>query len=287
MNAWASASVLSASATWAHAGHGRRWGVALAVSLALHAALLWSLRGADDRAPKAVAQQPTDAVHWFAASLLPQPPLPSPVTTQAAPTPAPRPLAQPIQPAAPRPPADVPQLTAPSSTWAKPKPKPKPLPTAEAAPQRPTPPSQPTAAVATAVAPPQRPAFTPPPTAAAAPADGPVQVDAAQAPVADTAVAALPSRPPQPLPGVVQPAPRYPALSRRLGEQGTVWLRAQVDATGRVQRVQLLRPSPYPRLNRAAQDAVSTWQYRPGTEQGTPVAMWLEVPVRFVLQPPP
>jgi len=48
--------------------------------------------------------------------------------------------------------------------------------------------------------------------------------------------------------------------------------------------VQLLKPSPYPRLNRAAQDAVSQWQYHPGTDQGTPVAMWLEVPVRFELR---
>lgn len=103
------------------------------------------------------------------------------------------------------------------------------------------------------------------------------------APAAAGAQLAL-SRPPQLLPDKVQPPPRYPALSQRLGEQGTVWLRAEVGADGRVQQVQLLKPSPYPRLNRAAQDAVSQWQYHPGTDQGTPVAMWLEVPVRFELR---
>ena len=278
MSAWASASALSASATWARAGHGRRWGTALVVSLTLHAALLWSLGAAHDRTPPVAAEPPTDAVHWFAASLLPQPPLPLPVAAKAGPTPAPRPLAQPTELAAPRQPV-VPKPTSPSAVWSAPRPT---AATTETTPQRPNPRAPP---VVSASAPPQQPVFTPPPTAVAAPAQGPVQVAAAQASVNGAAAAALPSRPPQPLPNVVQPAPRYPALSRRLGEQGTVWLRAQIDATGRVQRVQLLRPSPYPRLNRAAQDAVSTWQYRPGTEQGSPVAMWLEVPVRFVLQP--
>jgi len=245
----------------------RRWGLAVAVSLALHAALLWGLRGMPPQTPP-TSVAPDHSVHWLAATLLPAPPAQTKTqsTAQATTRPITKPTKQALAQAKPASPALV---AAPTPTpiskreprvRAQPQAQPNPLP-----PQ----PSQPAADAPTLPASPKALAST-----------EPVMPSASATAGAQLAL----SRPPQLLPDKVQPPPRYPALSQRLGEQGTVWLRAEVGADGRVQQVQLLKPSPYPRLNRAAQDAVSQWQYHPGTDQGTPVAMWLEVPVRFELR---
>ncbi|MDA0228477.1 MAG: TonB family protein [Proteobacteria bacterium] len=246
----------------------RRWSVAVAVSLALHAALLWGLRGASPPTPP-IPAAPDPGVHWLTATLLPAPPTQTKTqsTAQATTRPITKPTKQaPIQPQ----PASPALAAAPA-----PAPISKREPTVQAQPQVQTPPKPPP--------PPSPPAADAPTLPALPKALASTQPAVPAAPAAAGAQLAL-SRPPQLLPDKVQPPPRYPALSQRLGEQGTVWLRAEVGTDGRVQQVQLLKPSPYPRLNRAAQDAVSQWQYHPGTDQGTPVAMWLEVPVRFELR---
>ena len=255
----------------------RRWSVAVAVSLALHAALLWGLRGAPPQTPP-TSVAPDRSVHWLTATLLPAPP--TQAKTQSTAQATTRPITKPTKQAPIQPQPASPALAAASTPT--PTPVSKREPRVQAQPQvQPNPlpplPSPPAAAASVPPALPKALASTQP-SVPVAPAPSPAAL-----PAAGDAQRAL-SRPPQLLPDKVQPPPRYPALSQRLGEQGTVWLRAEVGADGRVQQVQLLKPSPYPRLNRAAQDAVSQWQYHPGTDQGTPVAMWLEVPVRFELR---
>lgn len=80
------------------------------------------------------------------------------------------------------------------------------------------------------------------------------------------------------------PRPAYPALSRRLGEQGQVLLRVWVEADGRPGKMELRRSSGFERLDRAAQQAVQRWRFVPGRRAGTPEAMWAEVPLQFVLE---
>ncbi|HBJ99252.1 MAG TPA: energy transducer TonB, partial [Delftia acidovorans] len=46
------------------------------------------------------------------------------------------------------------------------------------------------------------------------------------------------------------PAPNYPAISRRMGEQGTVTLRIFVDAQGLPQKIEVSKSSGYDRLDR-------------------------------------
>jgi protein TonB len=55
-------------------------------------------------------------------------------------------------------------------------------------------------------------------------------------------------------------APSYPALSQRLGEEGVVIFNLHVDSTGRVLSFELRESSGYPRLDKAAIDAVRTWR---------------------------
>lgn len=61
------------------------------------------------------------------------------------------------------------------------------------------------------------------------------------------------------------PRPVYPPLSIELGEAGAVGLRVAVSADGRAQEVSIARSSGFPRLDRAALQAVRNWRFRPAT----------------------
>ena len=80
------------------------------------------------------------------------------------------------------------------------------------------------------------------------------------------------------------PAPPYPALSRRLGEQGRVLLRVRIEPDGRASQVLLEQSSGYARLDQAALKTVPHWRFVPGTRNGVALAMWFQIPVQFVLE---
>ena len=79
------------------------------------------------------------------------------------------------------------------------------------------------------------------------------------------------------------PRPKYPVLSRRLGEQGRVLLRVFVDADGRAHDVQVHGSSGFARLDGAAKEAVEHWQFTPARQRGGAVGAWVVVPVSFTL----
>lgn len=80
------------------------------------------------------------------------------------------------------------------------------------------------------------------------------------------------------------PAPAYPPLSRRLGEQGRVLLRVLVDAAGNVEAVEIQNSSGHRRLDEAAAAVVRRWRFLPARHGGRPVIGWALVPVQFELQ---
>lgn len=80
------------------------------------------------------------------------------------------------------------------------------------------------------------------------------------------------------------PAPHYPSVSRRLGEQGLVLLRVQVTADGAAESVELQTGSGSSRLDQAALEAVKKWQFVPANRGGQPVSASVVVPVRFSLE---
>lgn len=146
----------------------------------------------------------------------------------------------------------------------------------------------------------------PPPRPAAprAPAPAPeapaaIQATAPPAPAAPAAVAPDPAPAPAPAPPpapakvelpssaadyLSNPAPVYPPLSKRLGEQGKVLVRVLIGADGLPQRAELKRSSGFDRLDASALDYVMRCRYVPGKVGGVPQAMWYEAPVNFVLQ---
>jgi len=80
------------------------------------------------------------------------------------------------------------------------------------------------------------------------------------------------------------PAPAYPAISRRLGEQGKVLLRVQVAADGAADSVALQTSSGSNRLDQAALAAVKKWRFVPAKRGGLAVSASVVVPVSFSIE---
>jgi protein TonB len=136
------------------------------------------------------------------------------------------------------------------------RPKPKPV-----SPKTPIPPVEPVAVAAPETAPPSvaQPGNPPP----VAEAYQPARFDAAY---------------------LHNPAPVYPALSRRLGEQGRVLLRVRVTVDGEAGSVELEKGSGSSSLDQAALEAVKKWRFIPARRGEQPVGAWVLVPVRFSLE---
>lgn len=79
------------------------------------------------------------------------------------------------------------------------------------------------------------------------------------------------------------PAPSYPAISRRLGEQGKVVIRVLIGRDGNPLQAELHQTSGYARLDQAALRAVMDWRYVPGRQDGKSQDMWFNVPINFSL----
>ena len=80
------------------------------------------------------------------------------------------------------------------------------------------------------------------------------------------------------------PPPGYPRISRRNGEQGTVIVRVFISTQGTPEKAEVRTSSGFARLDQAALEAVQRWRFVPGRRNGTPEAMWFNIPVRFVLE---
>jgi periplasmic protein TonB len=79
-------------------------------------------------------------------------------------------------------------------------------------------------------------------------------------------------------------APVYPEKSRRNHEEGIVMVRAQVDAAGQTQAVQIAQSSGFPLLDKAALDAVSQWEFIAAKQNDQTITAWIEVPIDFKLR---
>jgi protein TonB len=123
------------------------------------------------------------------------------------------------------------------------------------------------------VAPPPEPEREPEPVAAAEPPPAP-QMPAGPVTLSSELSVACPEL----------NAPAYPALSRRLGEEGKLVLRVELDEKGRVNVAQVVNSSGFKRLDEAAMTAVKTWRCNPPVRNGQPVRAVALQPFNFVLQ---
>lgn len=79
------------------------------------------------------------------------------------------------------------------------------------------------------------------------------------------------------------PKPIYPPLSRAREEEGTVFLRVLVSATGSATSVEVMKKSGFSALDRAAKSAVERWKFVPAKRNGENVEGIVIVPMPFKL----
>lgn len=221
--------------------------------IAFHAAALWALQsGLLVRAVEVVV--PVEILSQFIEPPKPAPPPPPPPPPPPAPPSPPKvqkPVAKPPPPKAPKPaPAPQPQAIK------DPTPAPA-APTGVIAPPAPLPPIEQPVAVAPA---------PPPPAPPAPPAPPKVQMPSTDASY------------------LQNPSPVYPAISRRLGEQGKVVVRVLIGTSGLPERAEIKQSSGFDRLDRSAMEYVMKCRYVPGKVNGVVQAMWYEAPVNYVLE---
>jgi periplasmic protein TonB len=83
--------------------------------------------------------------------------------------------------------------------------------------------------------------------------------------------------------GGYQTTPHYPEAARREGVEGTVTLRFEVLASGKVGTVQVQRSAGRVDMDRAAVEAIRTWLFEPARRGKEAVAVWVTLSVRFEL----
>ncbi len=71
----------------------------------------------------------------------------------------------------------------------------------------------------------------------------------------------------------------YPPQSNRLGEEGVTTVRLYVLEDGSIGDVQIAQSSGYERLDAVALRKLKRWRVKPGTEDGKPVPMWMDLRV--------
>ena len=167
-----------------------------------------------------------------------------------------------------------------------PPPAPKPAPVKRTVTKAPTPPPAPRPmAIADPTPAPNAPTGVLTPQPPAPPIDAPVAETAAPA----SPPAAPPAPPSIQLPSsdadyLQNPRPAYPAISKRLGEQGKVIVRVYIGADGLPQRAELSKSSGYDRLDQLSISTVMRWKFVPGKRNGVPTAMPYNVPFNWVLE---
>jgi periplasmic protein TonB len=123
------------------------------------------------------------------------------------------------------------------------------------------------------------------PEAALAPAPPPPAPLTSAPPPAPAPAIAVPVVPPNFNASYLEnPAPAYPPLARRVGEQGKVMLRVLVNARGTADTVELRSSSGSSRLDDAAVESVKHWRFVPARQGDQPVAAWVLVPITFSLR---
>jgi len=157
---------------------------------------------------------------------------------------------------------------------------PKPLPQAKRTPLRPRPAPKPPAVLAA-------PAEKAPSAAPFAVAPQPAAQARQEAPAIQPPAPAAPAQVASPASFdadyLQNPAPAYPAMSKRMREEGTVLLLVRVSPKGEAERVQIQKGSGFARLDDVAVKTVQQWRFVPARLGAETVAANVVVPIVFRL----
>lgn len=76
-------------------------------------------------------------------------------------------------------------------------------------------------------------------------------------------------------------APEYPRELRDQKVSGVVMVKCTIDEQGNVSQTEVSKSSN-DTFNDFATDALKKWKFKPGRQDGSPVAMQVTIPVKFV-----
>jgi len=130
----------------------------------------------------------------------------------------------------------------------------------------------------------------PPPVVSTAPTESPITIAPAPTVVPTPSAVFVPEQPPPIIPPrfnadyLQNPAPPYPALARRMREQGRVLVRVLVSTDGLAERIELKTSSGSTRLDQSALDTIKSWKFVPARQGDQKVAAWVIVPINFTLE---
>lgn len=239
-----------------------RRSLAFSLAIAAHGLLAYALTGSTPPPPKTPEPKPMEISIAMAL----------PMVAEPEPTPPPPPPPQEIPPAPPEPVVE-PVVEVPPPVIKKPEPPRNPKPIKKPKPPKPKPVVQPQPQP---VAEPVKQDLPPaPPSPPAPPAK---KVTAKPAEVG-------PKRQEVNVNTAYQtnPAPPYPPMSKRLAEEGTVYLRVLINAQGLVEQIEVKTSSGKARLDEAALKAVKRWKFQPAKENGQAITSYATVPIKFSL----
>ncbi|SFA93399.1 protein TonB [Collimonas sp. OK607] len=106
---------------------------------------------------------------------------------------------------------------------------------------------------------------------------------AAAAPAAPAAAAPQPRTITSGVEYIQPPDVKYPAVSKRMGEEGKSIIRVLINEKGRAERAEVQKSSGSSRLDDAARQAVMRALFKPYMEDGKPMPVFAIVPINFQL----
>ena len=90
---------------------------------------------------------------------------------------------------------------------------------------------------------------------------------------------------PEPVGGIaaIQSKVEYPELAKKAGVEGTVTIRAAIDEKGNVIKTTVIKGIGAG-CDEAAAKAVEKTKFKPGSQRGKSVKVWMAIPIRFRLR---
>lgn len=82
---------------------------------------------------------------------------------------------------------------------------------------------------------------------------------------------------------IYQEKPEYPRLAKQAGIEGTVWVKVLVDKSGSARDALVAKSSGTASLDEAAVEAAKKCRFKPGIQNGQPVACWVTFNYDFKL----
>jgi protein TonB len=78
-------------------------------------------------------------------------------------------------------------------------------------------------------------------------------------------------------------APEYPREMKQNGVSGLVMVKCMIDEQGNVSQADVVKSSDQT-FDKFATEALKKWKFKPARQDGTPIAMQVTIPIKFVAE---